>query len=200
MTDLLQLRQRIAGYAGAGAASRLHDDIDLVDDTLVALTPAAVLIPVIARPEPTLLLTLRHGGLRRHAGQVAFPGGRVDATDADAVAAALREAQEETALDPRHVELLGAIDGYRTGTGYDVTPVVGIIPPDLPLVPAADEVESLFEIPLATALDPARHLRRSGEWQGRVRTYYVIDAGPHLIWGATAGMIVNLSTIVRGAA
>jgi len=162
-------------------------------DPARVLTDAAVLIAVIDRPAPTLLLTRRTQHLRRHAGQVAFPGGRIDPEDADAVAAALREAHEEVALDPAAVTVVGTTDLYETGTGYSITPVLGIIPPDLPLVANPGEVETLFEVPFDFVLDPANHQARIGEWQGRERRFYVIAAGGHEIWGATAAMLVNLS-------
>jgi 8-oxo-dGTP pyrophosphatase MutT (NUDIX family) len=162
-----------------------------------ALTPAAVLVPVVDRAEPTVLLTRRTESLRRHAGQVAFPGGRIDPEDADPIAAALREAHEEVALPPHHVALIGVDVPYETGTGYSVTPVVGLIPPDLPLVPAEAEVAALFEAPLAYLLDPANHQVREAEWQGRSRRYFSIDWDTHHIWGATAAMIVNLSRRVN---
>ncbi|MBV8971243.1 MAG: CoA pyrophosphatase [Sphingomonadaceae bacterium] len=157
------------------------------------LIPAAVLIAVVAHDRPTVLLTRRTAHLRAHAGQVAFPGGRIDATDADAVAAALREAHEEVALPPAAVDVVGTGDRYATGTGYDITPVIGIVPPGLPLVPAADEVASIFEVPLHHLLDPANHRLRSSDWQGRRRSYYVIAWETYEIWGATAAMIVNLA-------
>lgn len=163
-------------------------------------TAAAVLIAITERPEPGLILTQRTDTLRRHAGQVAFPGGRVDPDDADAVAAALREAQEEIALPPAHVRVIGTTDRYRTGTGYDITPVIGIVPPDLMLVPSEAEVAAVFEVPLAFVLDPANHVEASAEWQGRVRTFYEIHWGDRRIWGATAGMIVNLSRRLAWAA
>ena len=156
-------------------------------------TAAAVLVAVTDRPEPGVILTQRTEHLRRHAGQVAFPGGRIDPEDADAVAAALREAEEEIALDPTLVSVIGAIDRYRTGTGFDVTPVLGVIPPDLPLVGAEAEVADVFEVPLAFILDPANHQARSAPWQGRTRHYHQIEWGNRRIWGATAAMIVNLS-------
>jgi 8-oxo-dGTP pyrophosphatase MutT (NUDIX family) len=157
------------------------------------LTPAAVLIAVVDRPAPSLLLTRRNAALRRHAGQVAFPGGRIDPEDANPVAAALREAQEEVALPPHAVEIIGITDVYETGTCYHITPVLGIIAPDLPLVAAADEVAAVFEVPLAFLLDPANHQLRQSEWQGKTRFYYVIGWPAHEIWGATAAMIVNLA-------
>jgi 8-oxo-dGTP pyrophosphatase MutT (NUDIX family) len=157
------------------------------------LVPAAVLVPIVRAPEPRLLLTTRTAHLRNHAGQVAFPGGRIDDSDEGPVAAALREAQEEIGLAPHHVEVVGMADPYQTGTGYSVRPVVGVIDPGLPLAPNPAEVADLFEVPLHFALDPANHLLRETEWKGRMRRYYVIEWEGRTIWGATAGMLVNLS-------
>jgi 8-oxo-dGTP pyrophosphatase MutT (NUDIX family) len=168
-------------------------DFDLGAKGGAGLTPAAVLIPIITRAEPTVLLTRRTDTLRRHAGQVAFPGGRIDPDDAGPVAAALREAHEEVALHPHEVEVIGTTDGYETGTGYAITPVVGLIRPDLPLVPAADEVAALFEVPLAHLLDERNFRLETAVWQGKERRFYSIDWETHRIWGATAGMLVNLS-------
>lgn len=197
MIDLDQLRSRIAGHDRiAGHLPQLGDDIDHVALNSARLVPAAVLVAVVARREPTLLLTRRSAKMRRHAGQVAFPGGRIDPGE-DATLAALREAYEETALLPGHVEVLGVIDDYATGTGFRVTPVVGIIPPDLPLAPSEAEVEMLFEVPLAHVLDSANHEMRTGEWQGRRRSFYHISWQDGDIWGATAGMIVNFAHILR---
>ena len=165
------------------------------------LTPAAVLIPIIDRAEPTVLFTRRTDTLRRHAGQVAFPGGRIDPEDDGPVAAALREAHEEIALPPAEVRVLGTLDPYETGTGYRITPVVGLVTPDLPLVPCESEVAAIFETPLAYLLDPANHQLNEAEWQGRLRRYYAIDWETHHIWGATAGIIVNLARrLMREAA
>lgn len=192
------LRERLHNYERIpGHLPQFGDDIDHMDVTSIALKAAAVLVPVIARTEPTLLFTRRNAALRQHAGQVAFPGGRVDDGE-DAVRAALREAHEETALPPSEVEVIAAIDDYATGTGFRVTPIVGIIPPDLPLVPAAAEVDNIFEVPLAHLLDPANHEKRTGEWKGRMRTFYVIPWRDGDIWGATAGMVVNFARILGG--
>lgn len=154
---------------------------------------AAVLIAITDRLEPGVILTQRTDHLRRHPGQVAFPGGRIDPEDADAVAAALREAEEEVALPRNAVHVVGTTDRFRTGTGYCIVPVVGIVPPDLPLVPHEAEVAAVFEVPLAFLLDAANHRETSAEWQGRTRRFYEIPWPDRRIWGATAGIIVNLS-------
>ena len=153
---------------------------------------AAVLIAVTDRAEPGAILTVRREHLRTHAGQVAFPGGRIDPGE-DAVAAALREAHEEDLLPPGAVEVVGTIDPYRTITGYMVTPVLGVITPDLLLEPHEHEVADLFEAPLGFLLDPANQHRASGLFQGHTRHYYEIVWNDRRIWGATAAMIVNLS-------
>jgi 8-oxo-dGTP pyrophosphatase MutT (NUDIX family) len=157
-----------------------------------ASNAAAVLIAVIDRPEPGVLLTVRREHLRTHAGQIAFPGGRVEPGE-DSVAAALREAHEEILLDPAAVEVVGPIEPYRTVTGYLVTPVLGAVPPDLPLTPHEHEVADVFEAPLAYLLDPANHRVQTALLQGRERRYYEILWNGRRIWGATAAMIVNLS-------
>lgn len=156
------------------------------------ITPAAVLVAVVERSEPTVLLTLRPDTMRKHPGQVSFPGGRIDPDDANAVAAALREAEEEIGLPPAAVQVIGLADRYRTITGFEVTPVVGIVPPDLTLSPHPGEVAALFEAPLHYLLDPAHQLERTIEWRGRERHYYEIEWEGRRIWGATAAMIVNL--------
>lgn len=161
----------------------------------VDLIDAAVLIAITDRAEPGVILTRRTDTLRRHAGQVAFPGGRVDPEDADAIAAALREA--EIALPREAVEVVGITDRFRTGTGYRIAPVVGVVPPDLPLVPHEAEVAAVFEVPLAFLLDPVNHRETSAEWQGRTRRFYEIPWPNHRIWGATAGIVVNLSRRLR---
>ena len=158
---------------------------------------AAVLVAVTDRAEPGVLLTQRTETLRKHAGQVAFPGGRIDPGE-DAIAAALREADEEIALPPARVTVAGTADRYRTGTGFDITPVIGVVPPDLPLVPSEAEVAAVFEVPLRVLLDPAAMRRGSGMWRGRERHFYEMDWQGRRIWGATAAMIVNLSRRLGG--
>lgn len=171
-----------------------HADLDAV-----ATPPAraAVLIAVTDRADPGVILTRRTDTLSRHAGQVAFPGGRIDPDDASPTAAALREAEEEIALPRASVTIVGEADRYRTGTGFEVTPVVGVVPPDLVFVPAAAEVAAVFEVPLDFLLDSGNHVEARVEWQGRDRHYYEIVWGERRIWGATAAMIVNLSRRLR---
>ena len=165
---------------------------DLPEVRAQATIEAAVLVAVTDRHEPGVILTVRREHLRTHAGQIAFPGGRVDPGE-DAIAAALREAQEEVLLDPAAVDVIGTADRYRTVTGYVVTPVLGVIPPDLPLEPHEHEVADWFEAPLAFLLDPANQQQRGALFEGRERHYYEIDWNGRRIWGATAAMIVNLS-------
>ena len=169
---------------------------DMIEQDHDQGTPAAVLVAITDRPDPGVILTVRREHLRTHAGQVAFPGGRIDAGE-DAVAAALREAHEEILLDPTLVEVVGTADAYRTVTDFLVTPVLGVIPPDLPLEPHEHEVADWFEAPLDFILDPRNQQRRSALFQGRERHYYEIDWNGRRIWGATAAMIVNLSRRLR---
>jgi 8-oxo-dGTP pyrophosphatase MutT (NUDIX family) len=165
---------------------------DLVEGHSGEQREAAVLVAITDRPRPGLILTQRREHLRTHAGQVALPGGRIDEGE-DATAAALREAQEELGLNPALVRLLGQADPYCTVTGYWVTPVIGVIPPDMELVPNPDEVSDWFEAPLDFVLDPLNQRRMSAEYRGRLRHYYQIDWQDRHIWGATAAMLVNLT-------
>ncbi len=190
---MLEARLRRALDADGGELALLSGDSRELIDSVEAMTAAAVLVAITDRAEPGVILTQRTDTLRRHPGQVAFPGGRIDPDDAGEIAAALREAQEEVALPPSTVRVIGTGDRYRTGTGFDITPVIGIIPPDLALVPSEAEVAAVFEVPLAFVLDPANHRLASAEWQGRRRNFYEIHWQDRRIWGATAGMIVNLS-------
>lgn len=165
---------------------------DLSEERALASVPAAVLVGITDRPDPGVILTVRREHMRTHAGQVAFPGGRIDPGE-DSVEAALREAWEELGLDPGAAEIVGAIDPYRTVTGYVVTPVLAVVQPDQPLSPHEHEVADWFEAPLGFVLDPANQQYKSALFQGRERHYYEIMWGERRIWGATASMIVNLS-------
>jgi 8-oxo-dGTP pyrophosphatase MutT (NUDIX family) len=166
---------------------------DAFDEETADPTPAAVLIAVVDRPAPTVILTERPQTMRKHPGQVSFPGGRIDPGDADAVAAALREAEEEVGLARRFVEVIGTTDRYRTVTGFEVTPVVAVVRTGFALVPQASEVAEVFEAPLQILLDPARQETRTALWRGRQRRYFEINWEGRRIWGATAAMLVNLS-------
>ena len=168
---------------------------DVLDDEQIGaeITQAAVLVPIVDRPIPAVVLTLRPETMRKHPGQVSFPGGRIDPGDDGPVDAALREAEEEIGLKRTDVEIIGTADRYRTITGFEVTPVVGILPPDLALKAHPGEVAAIFEVPLDYLLDPAHQNVRSLEWRGRERFYYEIEWQGRRIWGATAAMIVNLS-------
>lgn len=171
-------------------------DIEIEDERYLGDTvqhrAAAVLIPITDRAEPGVILTQRPTWLRSHAGQVAFPGGKVDDTDESSIFAALREAEEELNIPPARVEVIGVADTYYSGSGYSIAPVVGIIPPDLELQPNPQEVEDWFEVPLAFLLDPANSIKKETNWNGQQRSYYDMQWGERRIWGVTAGIIANL--------
>ena len=169
---------------------------DLPDLPVVEAKAAAVLIAVTENEQPGVILTVRRENLRTHAGQIAFPGGRIDPGE-NPIAAALREAEEELALDPAAVEVIGEMDAYRTVTGFEVSPVLGVVPPDLQLQPHDLEVADWFEAPLVHLLDPANHRLESAVFRGATRHYHVIDWNGRRIWGATAAMLVNLSRRLR---
>jgi 8-oxo-dGTP pyrophosphatase MutT (NUDIX family) len=152
-----------------------------------------VLVPIVAHPEGlTVLFTLRTVHLKAHSGQVSFPGGRAEPGDATPELTALRESQEEIGLRPEQVEILARLPDYITRTGYQVTPIVGLLVPPLELVPDPREVQEVFEVPLAFLLDPRNHRRQSRELNGRTVGFYEMKFEERIIWGATAGMIVNL--------
>jgi 8-oxo-dGTP pyrophosphatase MutT (NUDIX family) len=165
---------------------------DLDEGGVEGNVPAAVMIAVTDRPEPGVVLTVRREHMRTHAGQVAFPGGRIDPGE-NAVEAALREAWEEIGLDPATAEVVDEVDTYRTITGFMVTPVLAVVPPDQQLSPHEHEVADWFEAPLHFVLDQANQELKSALFQGRERHYYEIVWNDRKIWGATAAMIVNLS-------
>jgi 8-oxo-dGTP pyrophosphatase MutT (NUDIX family) len=187
----MNLADRLRDALASGSTAELLAG-DMIEQGRSEGIPAAVLIAVTERPEPGVILTVRREHLRTHAGQIAFPGGRIDPGE-DVIAAALREAHEELLLDPAAVEVIATADSYRTGTGYAVTPVVGVIPPDLALVAHEHEVADWFEAPLGFLLDPTNQQQRSALFWGRNRDYYEILWQGHRIWGVTAAIIVNLS-------
>lgn len=161
---------------------------------------AAVLIPVIDRPEPGVILTRRTDHLPNHAGQVAFPGGKIDPGDEGPVDAALREAEEEIALPRRQVDIIGTTDLFLTGTGFHITPVIGIVPPGLDLVPEEGEVAAIFEVPFDTLFDPANYDEQHVQWQGRPRSFHEMYWDGHRIWGVTAAIILNFARRMRAIA
>lgn len=165
----------------------------------VAVTPAAVLVPIVERPAGlSVIFTQRTSHLKAHSGQVSFPGGRAEPGDPTPEFTALREAQEEIGLPMERVEVLARMPEYMTRTGFRVTPVVGLLTPPFELVPDPREVAEVFEVPLAYLLDPANHGRETRELQGRTVGYYVVRYESRTIWGATAGMLVNLYRHLAG--
>jgi len=197
-----RVRERSARLASGLPVSHPPVDSDFSLNGVVprpeTFRPASVLVPLVKRePGVTVLLTQRTEDMPSHAGQVAFPGGRPQAGDSDAAATALREAEEEVGLERRFVDVIGSVDLYRTGTGFEITPVVGMVTPGFTTRADPREVADVFEVPLAHFLDVRNHridIRMVAE--GRQRRYYVMAYGKRYIWGATAGMLKNLQFIL----
>ncbi|HEY1288344.1 MAG TPA: CoA pyrophosphatase [Burkholderiales bacterium] len=184
------LRERLKRTPGAFS---VYGDDDRRESVVAVPTAAAVLVPIVDRSSGlTVIFTRRTTHLKAHSGQVSFPGGRAEPEDPTPEFTALREAQEEIGLAAERVEVLARLPEYHTRTGFRVTPVVGLVTAPVELVPDPREVEEVFEVPLAFLLDPANHRRETRELQGRTVGYYVMRYGTHTIWGATAGMLVNL--------
>ncbi len=200
------VERRLAGYAAAGRRSaesadgRPRGDHDLNPEFYEpdqALTRAAVLVPIVVREAGlTLLLTQRTDHLYDHAGQVSFPGGRIDAGDSGPEAAALRETEEEIGLSRERVRLIGRLDTYLIRTGFEVTPVVGLVTQPFDLAPDSFEVAEVFEVPLDFFLDPNNCERHTRLFEGKDRHFYAFPYGDHYIWGATAGMLINLAEVL----
>jgi 8-oxo-dGTP pyrophosphatase MutT (NUDIX family) len=191
--DVVELRARLKR---APPAFAVYGD-DGTEGREAASTPAAVLIPLIAHADAlSVLFTQRTAHLKNHSGQVSFPGGRAEPGDASAEFTALRETEEEIGLAMKRVEVLARLPDYRTRTGFRVTPVIGLVAPPLELAPDPREVAEVFEVPLAFLIDERNRQRRTREFQGQQVGYYVFEYGERVIWGATAGILVNLNRML----
>lgn len=202
--DPTELRARLAALGAVAGGPGLPDALaapvrsdDATDLADGALTAAAVLVPIVLGSAPGILLTKRTAHLAQHAGQVSFPGGRAGPEDAHPEATALREAEEEIGLDPARVEITGRLPDYVTGTGYRITPVLGLLPPGLTYRPSPEEVDAVFELPMSVLLDPAAPQQRRAHYRGRWRSFWVWPHPDHYIWGATAAILVHLAHRLR---
>jgi len=195
----LDVPPALSDPSAPGARGDLDLNPELWQRAGVAATkPAAVLVPIVARSEPTVLLTQRTAELASHAGQVAFPGGKIDPEDATPLAAALREAQEEIGLAPVLVEPLGYLDLYLTFSGFRILPTVACVKPDFALTLNPWEVAETFEVPLRFLMTPQNHQRKTRDWNGIEREYYAIPFENRYIWGITAGILRNLYERIYG--
>jgi 8-oxo-dGTP pyrophosphatase MutT (NUDIX family) len=208
MTSAAELRDRALQRLSTKPTDSIFDprtgrswcrgDFDLNPELVADLAvmdpprPAAVLVPVVARDELTVLMTVRTVHLANHGGQIAFPGGKVEPEDTDATAAAIREAREEVGLDRSFIEPLGYLDSYRTGTGFNIVPVVALVRPGFTLTIDPSEVADTFEVPFSFLMNPANHQQHSREWRGRRRYFYAMPYGDRYIWGVSAGIVKNL--------
>ena len=191
-SDIDRIERALAGSAPASSDYDLNPGIVLPEGR--KLKPAAVLMPIIETDTGArVILTMRSARLKHHPGQIAFPGGRIDDTDADAAAAALRESHEEIGLDPGNVEILGRLSAHETVTGYTVTPFVGRIRAPFTPLPEAGEVAEVFTVPLSFLMTPGHYRVERRRWRGTWRAYYTAPYGPYYIWGATARMLKGLA-------
>jgi 8-oxo-dGTP pyrophosphatase MutT (NUDIX family) len=193
-----QVIERLRKPEASGARERGDHDLNPGMEPAKILTPAAVLVPLVTHPAGlTALFTQRMDHLLHHAGQISFPGGHMDPGDDTPEETALRETEEEVGIDRRHVEIIGRLNQYVTRTGFSITPVVALVTPPFETNPDPKEDEEVFEVPLSFLLDPANHQRHSREFQGRDREFYAMPFGDYYIWGATAGMLINLYEVLR---
>lgn len=192
MSEVDRLLAALARPAGESSDFDLNPGIHLPAGR--KLRPAAVLVPIWLRPSgPRLILTKRSSHLKHHPGQIAFPGGKVDATDASAEAAALREASEEIGLPPESVQIVGLLPAHETVTSFSMTPVLGLVRDDFTPIPEAGEVEEVFSVPLSHVLNPGNYAIERRRWLGQWRRYYAVPYGPYYIWGATARILCGLA-------